>query len=163
LPSSLSCSCRGRARAGETAVPGRAGHYPPGQGTFKLKLDKWKFNKDMDSRCIDPNFETKGWKSTGLGYMWPEFKSVWFRVVYKMPETVAGKPVKGSKVISTLPGGNRQLYVNGKFEQYFRRTAARRCSPLPRAGRGICHCHGRRQHKENRHLLRRVRHLFRAR
>ena len=88
---------------------------------FRFPVSRWKAKNKMDERCLDPNYEPKGWKKSMTGDIWAHPGDRWFRSVFKMPDEIAGTPVKGSKVVfhATMQGYGH-IYINGKHENYFR-------------------------------------------
>ncbi len=90
------------------------------RSTVKAKIIKWKTSDVEDPNIMDPNYEPTGWKTVSVNYMWKPSVTKWFRSTYKIPETINGKSVKGSKVVFHLemvPRG--EIFINGKLGGFF--------------------------------------------
>lgn len=88
----------------------------------KLQLYKWKFSTDIDKRCLDPNFiPDKKWLPAGLLVIIPPLEGgAWFWTKFKMPESVNGIPIQGSKVfLSATVIEVGEVFINGQLKQNF--------------------------------------------
>jgi len=89
---------------------------------IEVPIGRWKMAVVKDESCLDPNFvPDKKWKAITSGSMFPmNDTGYWFWAKFKVPETVEGMPVKGSKIF--LKAGMERsgdIYVNGQWKNSF--------------------------------------------
>ncbi len=90
--------------------------------TVQVPLTKWKASPARDMSPVDPNFvPDKKWKTIGPGNIFGMSDTgYWVWTNFKMPESIEGQPLRGTKVI--LKAGvdrSGEIYVNGLWKHTF--------------------------------------------